>query len=128
MTTWQIVMFDTPPSLNRVGSRGSHWEFHRAKKQWEHDLWILILEACRPRARCKRIQASAVLTFPKRRPRDEDNFRPLLSKALGDACRHAKLIPDDTPEHFVFAELRFDLDPGPKRTTITLTAELESVR
>lgn len=124
--TWKLILFDTPPSLNRVGSRGSFREFARVKKRWEYDLWLLCTKRGRPK--CKHVQASAVLTFPTRRRRDEGNYRPMVEKALGDALQAAGWISDDTPDQFIFAELTFDPELGPNRTTITLYGELDRIR
>jgi hypothetical protein len=113
-----LVHADTPPSLNRMGTRGSHWATSRAKKQWQQNLGMLLLVNRIPR-NLQHVTASAVLRFPTRRRRDEDNHSWLLAKALGDALVNGWL-PDDTPEHFRFAGLTFDPEPGPRRTTITL--------
>jgi hypothetical protein len=117
-TTTALYVADTPPSLNRMGTRGSHWATSRAKKQWQQNLGMLLLVNGVPR-NLHHVTASAVLRFPVRRGRDEDNHAWLLAKALGDALVNGWL-PDDTPEHFRFAGLTFDPEPGPRRTTITL--------
>jgi hypothetical protein len=117
-TTTVLVYADTPPSLNRMGTRGSHWTTTSAKTQWQQDIGMLLLAHRVPR-NLHHVTASAVLRFPVRRGRDEDNHAWLLAKALGDALVNGWL-PDDTPEHFHFTGLTFDPEPGPRRTTITL--------
>jgi Holliday junction resolvase RusA-like endonuclease len=66
------------------------------------------------------VTAYCRLRFPERRRRDADNFRALLSKALGDALQNIGLIPDDTPEFYDMAALTFSAEPGAPQTRIFL--------
>lgn len=113
-----------PPSLNRVGMRGSYHRAHRFKKRWELDLATLLLVAKLPR-HLDYVQASAVLTFPERRVRDDGNFSWLLEKALGDALR-PNWIPDDTPAHYRFLGVTFNPETGPHRTVVRLQCRREA--
>jgi hypothetical protein len=108
-----------PPSLNRREHHG-HWaKFAAVKGQWERDLGLLMLAEKRtwPKGLLA-VHATAILSFPVARRRDEGNFRWLLEKALGDALHEGGWIADDTPEYFTFGEVTFDR--GPHKTTVIL--------
>jgi hypothetical protein len=75
--TARIWIGDTPPSLNVVAGR--RWDWAKAKRRWQSDLGLLLMAERLPRG-LQRVEASAVLTFPTRRRRDEGNFRSLLEK------------------------------------------------
>lgn len=113
-----LLIDSTPPSLNAIAGRGNRWAFSRAKRQWQSDLATLLMVRAVPRGLI-RVEASAVLTFPTRRRRDEGNFRVLLEKALGDALVEGGWLPDDTPEHFTFGAVTFAL--GHSRTAVALS-------
>lgn len=101
-----------PPSFNTTSGAG--WRVVQREKQ---ELQAELEEALRaaglpcpvPGAR---VDVSAVLVVPDRRRRDEDNFRTPLSKALGDALQAGGWLPDDTPEHYRFGELTFEVASG----------------
>jgi hypothetical protein len=115
-----ISYADTPPSLNNPlsGYRG-HWSIgHKTKKRWEEAIFVLLMQERMPRNTFDYIEASAVLRFPKDRGRDAENHSVVLTKALGDVLVQAAILPNDTPDHYRFAELTFE--KGPKNTTITL--------
>lgn len=139
----ELVIPVTPTSFN--ATRTAHWrKVKRAHDALKDELIVALYEAKigrnkgvgytndvktpsgaygegeYPRRGYYRVRASAVLRFPKRRRRDEGNFRAPLEKALGDALQHRGIIADDTPDHFTFGELTFDPEPGPSRTTITM--------
>lgn len=90
----------TPPSLNKTGFQSSaSWQpGYRAKKRWEKTLGGLLMFAglCRGNGA---IYVQAYVVFPDRRKRDEENYRPLFSKSLGDALRPV-WVPDDSARHF----------------------------
>lgn len=115
--TKRIWIGDTPPSLNVVAGR--RWQWTKAKRRWQTDLGVLLMAEQLPRG-LHRVEASAVLTFPTRRRRDEGNFRALLEKALGDALVEGGWLDDDTPDHFSFGAVTFAL--GAARTTVEVTA------
>lgn len=121
----EIVLNQTPPSFNKLGTRGSHWAVNSAKKQWQRSIeqMLMVAGAEFPRD-LARVTASAVMRFPKRRGRDINNYVVILDKALGDALKNGRWIVDDTPEFYTFAGLSFDPDLGPDRTTIVLEYEL----
>lgn len=117
---YELVYDDTPPSLNKVGSRGgSHWAFTTAKKMWQGVFITLLLQRRVPKG-VRSVQATAVLRFPSKRRRDEGNYRALLEKALGDALVLARVIHDDTPDRFRFGKVEFDEERGKARTLIRL--------
>ena len=116
--TVELVYADVPPSLNRVGTRGSHWAVTSAKARWHSIFAVLLVEARLPR-HLDVVEASAVLRFPTRRRRDEGNFRWLIEKALGDALV-PRWLPDDTPDRYRFFGVEFDPERGPRRTTLTV--------
>jgi hypothetical protein len=118
-----------PPSINTNAVR-SHWRgFHRAKKAWQDDFERLLMAARidRPIAHVGVVYANVILRFPTRHRRDSENFRPVLSKALGDALVNGGWIADDTDQHW---RLQVSIDPatGPRRTSVYLTwVEAEQV-
>lgn len=122
MDICEITYAASPPSFNVMGTRGSHWAVTRAKKEWQGAIEGLLMAASLPRG-LVRINAYARLRFPKRRGRDINNFVVILDKALGDALKNGRWIPDDTPEYYTFAGLSFEPDLGPNRTTIVLEYE-----
>lgn len=109
MTEYILTWDDTPPSMNskRSGYSAHHHVAHRAKKQWEGILFVMLNQAGVPKG-WQRIEAGARLTFPDRRRRDAGNYRMLLEKALGDVLVAQGYIPDDTDEHFAFPYLTFE--------------------
>lgn len=115
--TARIWIGETPPSLNRVAGR--RWEWTKAKRRWQTDLGVLLMAERLPRG-LQRVEASAVLTFPTNRRRDEGNYRSLLEKSLGDALVEGGWLDDDTPDYFAFNAVTFAL--GSARTTLDLTA------
>lgn len=123
MPSATLTVYDVPPSLNQVGSRG-HWRrFHGLKKAWQNDVGLLLMAERVPRG-LERVEATARLVFPQARRRDEGNFRALLEKVVGDALVAGAFLPDDTPELYRFGAVTFDVEPGVrKRTEITITYE-----
>ena len=115
--TARLWIADTPPSLNVLA--GNRWPWIKAKRRWQSDLETLLMAERLPRG-LHRIEATALLTFPSSRRRDEGNYRALLEKSLGDALVAGGWLPDDTPEHFTFGAVTFAL--GAARTTVDLTA------
>lgn len=115
---YELHIPGTPPSLNRVGSQSNWRTFHRHKKKWEGFIYIALLEVKVPKDQ-ESLTASAVLRFADKRRRDEGNYRVVLEKALGDALQLGWL-PDDTPEHFRFGEVRFDPEKGEPLTIVRL--------
>lgn len=113
---------DTPPSFNRVGSRGGQQAFHREKKKWQGIFETLMLATGFPRE-WESITVTVRLTFPEKRKRDEGNFRSLIEKALADALVNGRWIPDDTPEHFFLERVHFEQQTGRPKTNIELTAK-----
>lgn len=119
MTTVVMMHTDVPPSLNRLGSRGSHWAYTKAKKEWQDTITVLLLLAEVPR-RLRFAQVDATLRFPVRRKRDAGNFAWLLEKACGDALVAGRWLKDDTPDHYAFGGVVFDDALGPRQTILRL--------
>lgn len=116
VTFW---LADTPPSLNAIGSRGSHWAVTRAKKRWQLDIEMSLMALRVPRG-LEYVEASATLRFPVKRQRDIDNHTWLLAKSCGDALVNYGVIPKDTPEFFRFTGIEFENEKGDRRTTVRL--------
>lgn len=108
-----------PPSLNTIGTRGSHWVVARHKKRWQGAYEALLLSSTLPRG-LERVEATASLRFPVRRRRDEGNYRWLIEKALGDALVNGGWLQDDTSAEFRFGRVEFEEETGPARTTIRI--------
>lgn len=121
--TVRVWIGETPPSLNVIAGRGSRFAFAGAKRRWQTDLGLLLMAEALPRG-LDRVEASAVLSFPTRRRRDEGNFRALLEKALGDALVEGGWLPDDTPDRFRFGAVTFAT--GPARTELELRVAVRS--
>ena len=66
------------------------------------------------------VYASAELTFPTKRRRDEGNYRTPLEKALGDVLVSGRWLTDDTPDHYRFGGVVFSSTAGPHNTVLTL--------
>lgn len=106
-----------PPSFNTSGARGSNFAFHREKKSWQ-DVFAKLLMSSAPGRQWSYAEAWATLYYEKRlgRKPDEDNYRPLLAKALGDALdggatwRSAggRWLPDDSNDFFRFRAVEFE--------------------
>ena len=121
MSAVGLAISDTPPSLNRAGTRGSHWLVSKAKRRWQADLELLLLGSGLPRG-LQHVSASATLRFPTRRRRDAGNYSWLLEKALGDALVNGRWLADDTPEFFEFSGVSFSAESGPHQTIVSLVA------
>ena len=122
MTGATIFLTDVPPSINTNQVRSNWRGFHTAKKKWQQSIeWLLVAECvpC-PIPADGPVEVHATLRFPDRRRRDSENFRPVLSKALGDALVNGGWLPDDTDKEWW---LRVSIDPekGPRRTLIELS-------
>lgn len=111
---------NVPPSVNR--RRGEHWSKTRKRKQeWQDWFFIALMEQKLPKL--ARVHATAEITLPKNRRRDEGNYRDVLEKALGDALQ-LQWLPDDTPEFFTFGEVTFNPESGKAKLVVTLDCEV----
>lgn len=119
---YELTLYETPKSLNTVGSRGSHWAYTKEKKKWEGLLGMALMVAKVPR-HLARVEASAVLTFKQKRTRDEGNYRMMLEKALGDVLVAGGWLSDDDPERYSFGKLVFDPDRGDPLTKVAICVE-----
>lgn len=116
---YEVWVGATPPSFNVAGMSGNRWKLAKIVKEWRETLGMAMIAAGVPR-NCKRVIATATLTFPAKRRRDAENFRVVLSKALGDALQDRGVIPDDTAEFYRLADVVLEVQPGTSRTSIRL--------
>lgn len=122
MIRYSLTILDTPPSINTNKVR-SHWRgFHKAKREWQDAIekMLMVSSVPRPIPSSGPVQATVLLHFPTKRRRDSENFRPVLSKALGDALVNGGWLVDDTDEDWQLkvAVSRYPVAPG--RTDLTL--------
>jgi Holliday junction resolvase RusA-like endonuclease len=108
----------TPVSYNET--RFAPWYVTRAKSQPLRDALDLLLRTSDLPKRVELVVASAVLTFPTRRRRDEGNYRTPLEKALGDALTRNGFLKDDTPDQFRMERVVISDAPGDPLTELTL--------
>lgn len=117
-----LSLNETPPSMNTNKVRSNWRGFHTEKKRWQEDLGRLLMAMCLPKPIPSRGPVSVLVTlrFPTRRRRDSENFRPVLSKALGDAMVQGGFLLDDTDQDW---RLRVVIgeETGPPRTTVTVS-------
>lgn len=110
-----------PPSINTNAVR-SHWRgFHTHKKRWQStlELELMALGLPRPIPCDGPLTVEAVLFFPTRHRRDSENFRPVLSKALGDALVNGGWLADDTDTDWRLS-VRIDGERKPAATVVRL--------
>lgn len=116
----------TPPSVNKVGGRGSWQTWNRHKKWWQEQIGVSLMVTINPKRELTLpVLVDAVLWFPSSRRRDEGNFRALLEKSCGDALVTGGWIEDDTPDHYLFRGIKFMKG---ERSTVLLLREGWSVR
>lgn len=105
----------TPPSYNTTAH--AHWsKVRRVKQQWQQFCAIALMEQAVPRG-LEVVSATAELRFKQRRRRDEDNFKVVISKALGDALVEGRWLSDDTAGHYVFGAVQL-VAPSPEPLTL----------
>jgi hypothetical protein len=128
-----------PPSMNRADVR-SHWKgFHNEKRAWQGRFVKALdeLDLPRPLPAVGPVRIDVTLTFETCRDRDGENYRPVLSKALGDALTGPMRDPDRAAiidgARYICGWLRNDTDrdwqltlqlddqPGVEATTVRLT-------
>lgn len=114
-----LVLNDLPPSFNKVGFTGNRWQLTRAVKRWKTDMATLCLLEHVPRG-LRRVEAAVTLIFPQDRRRDAENYRVVLSKALGDALVEYGAIVDDTAEHFEITAFTLRVTRAQRRTVVAL--------
>lgn len=117
--TATLVYDAVPPSLNRMGSRGSHWPVTKAKHEWQRTIEKLLMHARVPRD-LRHVRVTATLRFPVVRGRDAGNFSWLLDKACGDALVNGGWLRADVPDNYQFDGVTFDPELGAPRTTLQL--------
>jgi hypothetical protein len=125
MPTAELEWDDTPPSMNQKSS-GYGANPHvaaRTKNVWEGVLMAMLLKSKLPKGLAW-VRVDMELRFPRKRRRDEGNFRMVVEKALGDVMQRFGYIRDDTPDIYRFGSVTFDPENGPKRMLLKLTYEL----
>ncbi len=118
---FRLELDETPPSLNRYAG-GPRGPYFRAKKEWQQQLGTALMAAGVPRGLSK-VTATATLTFPVRRRRDEGNLRMVLEKALGDILVEGGWLADDVEGAFEFSKLTIAPERGDSATVIELVVE-----
>jgi hypothetical protein len=101
-------------------TRYAPWYVARSKAQPFADALTLLLRTSPLPKDLTQVVASAELSFPTRRRRDEGNFRTPLEKALGDALVSGGFLNDDTPDHFRVERVLIREEPGEPGTTLVL--------
>lgn len=122
---YELTLHETPKSLNPTmggGWDGIPWPYIKAKKKWEGMFQIALMQHAVPRHQAL-VVASAELTFPQKRDRDEGNFRFMLEKALGDTLVAGGWIEDDTPDSYRFERVTFNEERGDPLTIVRLEVE-----
>lgn len=108
----------TPPSYNVTAH--AHWQkVRRHKKRWQENCATALMVAGVPR-NLGSVLVSARMEFGQRRRRDEDNFKVIIAKALGDALVVGGYIPDDTPGHYRFGAVELVAPAATPRTLVTI--------
>jgi len=113
---------ETPPSLNRFAGGGSRGAYLGTKKQWQQHLGLALMAAGVPRGLSK-VKATAKITFPVHRRRDEGNLRFMLEKSLGDILVEGGWLEDDQDVAFEFGRVILVTEKGMSRTVIELEVE-----
>lgn len=112
---------DTPPSF-QIGSGkvgANRFTLGRAIKGWRETFGGLLLAVKDRPQGCSHVECEAFLTFPLRRRRDLENYRPVLSKALGDALQDVRVIPDDTSANWTLTMVDV-VEPGVHKTEVVV--------
>lgn len=119
VTEYVLEIPGTPPSYNVTA--GAHWQkVRRHKKRWQEDCATALMVAGVPRNLGSAL-VSVRMEFTQRRKRDEDNFKVIIAKALGDALASGGWLPDDTPEHYRFGAVEL-VAPAPEAKTLITIA------
>lgn len=122
--SWKAIQVEVPrvpPSMNDNQIR-SHWRgFHELKKEWQSEIETLLMVTALRRECYQRAMAGAYMRFPRRKHsqvKDTGNYTSLVDKALGDALKNYRAIPDDDEPHYFFGGVEFETEPGPERTRL----------
>lgn len=107
-----------PVSYN--ATRYAPWYVARAKAQPFRDALTLMIRTSPLPRNLDLVVATAQLTFPLRRQRDEGNFRTPLEKALGDVLVSEGYLKDDTPDHYRVERVLLREEPGDAETLLLL--------
>ena len=107
---------ELPPSMNDIVGQGSRWRYTKSKKHWGE-----VLADRLPRIeRVDSIYASGQLTFGRRGARDQDNYRFMLEKALGDALQEVGILANDDWNSYQFGDLTYAYEKDVQRTRLML--------
>lgn len=116
--SWEVAL---PPGLELLSLNGrEHWaERARTFKSLKTAAWAMLLNARLPRL--ERVTVRVVYDPPDRRPRDPDNLAATV-KPLVDAIVAAKILPNDTSEHVLWAHAEISAEVRrPSRLRMIIT-------
>jgi hypothetical protein len=100
-----ILHHGYPPSLNLGGSGWNPHVYQGLKQAWQTRLMELLGDSGLPHD-LEHVLVEGQICFPDRRTdRDQDNFKFLLSKAMGDALEVGGWLERDSWDHYEFGGL-----------------------
>lgn len=99
-----IVHHGYPRSLNVGGSGFNPFVFQGMKQAWQTRI-IEMLGDSGLSTGLEHVLVEGLICFPDRTERDQDNFRFLLSKAMGDALEAGGWLEKDSWDHYEFGGL-----------------------
>lgn len=111
------------PSVNVLGS-GNQFAHQAMKQAWQARWCELLEQADLPRP-LGRVLVEAEITFPDRKGRDQDNYRNMLAKSLGDALVEGGWLAKDEfypVTFFEFGNLTAVYEKGVARTRLVVFA------
>ena len=110
-----VELANVPPSINRNTLSRDWRASRRHKRAWQADLERILMSAGldRPILTVGPLLVQVTLHFRDRRRRDSENYRVLLSKALGDALVNGRWMVDDTDAHWRLDVTVGDVRPAP---------------
>lgn len=111
-------------SYNLFGGGSNRFVWQKLKEDWEMMLLSLLAKTNLQKP-CRRIEVSGLICFPNRFAHDEDNYRFLYSKYLGDALQKGGYLEDDDWSSFRFRELdRVEPVKGVQWTSLLLRPQV----
>jgi crossover junction endodeoxyribonuclease RusA len=119
--SWEVAL---PPGLELLSLNGrEHWAArNRTFQSLKKAAWAMLLNARLPKL--ERVTVRVIYDPPDRRPRDPDNLSATV-KPLVDAIVAAKILPDDTSEHVLWAHGEVSTEVRrPSRLRIIITEVL----
>lgn len=100
-----ILHHGYPRSLNIGGSGWNPFVFQGMKQMWQRRIIEMLGDSGLPQG-LEHVLVEGQICFPDRKTdRDQDNFRFLLSKAMGDALEEGGWLARDSWDHYEFGGL-----------------------